>query len=205
MPNKDLIDILRKKSKGVELLRKIDIIKEKASPLLDRILITYPEYTTHNILHSEAVLTRINDLIPSNLKEELKSYEIFFLIASAYLHDIGMAELDYFGIPQDIKSNKEKLEEYIRDNHHKRAEEFISKNYDHFGISNLNQAQIIGRICRGHRKESLDDSSIFDSKQTYENQIINIPFLASVLRVSDELDLTFERIPLVVYEMGLIK
>ena len=200
----NLRDILGERPDGKDLLHEIDAIKEEAIPLLNIISITFPEFTPHNISHSETVLTRINDVIPDNLKEELNSYEIYFLIVGAYLHDLGMANLNNFDISENIRSDDEKLRLYIRDNHHIRSEKYIIGNYEKLKISDINQARIIGRICRGHRKESLDNDVLFDPRRTYKNKMINIPFLASVLRVCDELDLTFERIPLIVYEMDLI-
>ena len=205
MVNRDLRDILKEKPEGEVLLHEIKAIKNEAISLLERILITFDEYTPHDINHSETVLTRINLLIPDSLKEKLNSHEIYFLIISAYLHDLGMAKLNNFDIPENIKNKGEKLKAYIRDCHHIRSENYIIENYEKLKISNINQARIIGKICRGHRKESLDDKSLFDPKQTYMTETINVPFLASILRVADELDLTFERIPLIVYEMGLIK
>jgi hypothetical protein len=204
MGEKDLESILREKTGGDILLHEIEAIKNEAIPLLKEILVTFSEFTPHDMSHSELVLKRMNDVIPDSLKEELRSYEIYFLIVSAYLHDLGMAKLGYLDLPEALKNNSEKLKEYIRDNHNIRSEKYIIDNYNKLKISDINQARIIGKICRGHRKESLDNDILFDPRQTYKDEIINVPFLASILRVCDELDLTFERIPLIVYEMGLI-
>ena len=126
-------------------------------------------------------------------------------MVSAYLHDLGMADLDNLIIPEEISDNRAELIKYIREDHHVRSESYIIENYRKLNISDINQARIIGKICRGHRKDSLDDRTLFDPKQVYKNKTINIPFLASILRASDELDLTFERIPMIVYDMGLIR
>ncbi len=204
MANGNLIDILMQRSNGNDLLHEIEEIKDAATPLLNRIWLTFPEYTPHDTSHSEVVLTRINDIISSNLKEKLNNYEIYFIIVSAYLHDIGMADFDSLIIPEEIRGDKEKLKTFIRDNHHIRSEQFIIENFKNLKISDINKARIIGRICRGHRKERLNDTNLFDHKHAYKNETINIPFLAALLRISDELDLTFERIPLIIYELNLI-
>ena len=200
----DIESILKDRSEGSDLFNIAEIIKRETIPILESIKIYFPEYTPHDIDHSELVLKRINELIPDALKEDLKTYEIFFLIVSAYLHDLGMVDINPSKIPSKIKDDLEKKKKYIRDNHHIRSEDYIIENYKMLKIPDIQQARIIGRICRGHRKESLNNIKKFDPKQTYKNQIINVPMLASVLRLGDELDLTFERIRLIVYELGLI-
>lgn len=130
MVDQDLKEVLKNKPGGENLLFEIEVIKKEVAPLLDRILITFPGFTPHNISHSENVLARMQDIISDSLKENLNSYEIYFLIISAYLHDLGMVDLDNLTIPEDLKKDSEKLKKYIRDNHHKRSEEFIIENYE---------------------------------------------------------------------------
>ncbi len=83
MASKDIRDILKDKPEGNDLFNKTEAIKKEAIPFLERIIITFPEYTPHNIAHSEIIIKKINDVIPDTLKEALNSYEIYFLIASA--------------------------------------------------------------------------------------------------------------------------
>ena len=90
MAEKNIIEILRSKEDGDKLANRLEDIRLKAIPLLKKIGETFPEYTLHDIYHSENVITNLNLLIPDILKEKLNIYEIYFLIASAYLHDIGM-------------------------------------------------------------------------------------------------------------------
>ena len=90
MTEKNVIETLSSKTGGDKLANRLDDIKSKAIPLLKKIGETFPEYTLHDISHSENVLENFNLLIPDNLKDRLNIYEIYFLIASTYLHDIGM-------------------------------------------------------------------------------------------------------------------
>ena len=91
------------------------------------------------------------------------------------------------------KNNEEQFKNYIRDNHHLRSEKFVNENYDKLYIKDPHAARFIGMICRYHRnidfvkKESLDAYKV-----GFE---INIPFISLWLRIADELDLTFERLP----------
>jgi len=217
MGKKKLIEILRTKEKEDKLYHKLEEIKANAEPLLAKITETFPEYTIHNIKHSEKVLEKLDEIvIPDSLKQEMYVYEIFFLMASAYLHDIGMVDL-----PELIEKHKEEFEEFIRreklkepeisdeetkrmfirEHHHLRSEEYIVEHYEDFGIKkeDEHQARIIGKICKGHRKEDLSNKE-FDSDRSYKNETINEPMLSAFLRIADELDLDFERAPLIIYE-----
>ena len=51
------------------------------------------EFDMHNAKHSEGVLKIIEDLLGNNAKK-ISSYDLFSLIAVAYLHDCGMAVSD---------------------------------------------------------------------------------------------------------------
>jgi hypothetical protein len=95
---------------------------------------------------------------------------------------------------------KQLVQNSIRNIHHLRSEEFIVKNYKDLAISDEHQARIIGRLCRGHRKEDLYNRNLFEPDRIYKDSSINMPFLAALLRIGDELDLTFERAPIIVFE-----
>ncbi|MFB0544466.1 MAG: hypothetical protein ACETVN_02020, partial [Asgard group archaeon] len=159
------------------------------------------------------VIERFNLIIPDSLKKRLNAYEIYFLIASAYLHDIGMVDFEELRKEEELEKFGERerrrnpnviddqiLRDYIRENHHTRAEEYIEKNFKDLAVADEHQAEIIGRICRGHRKEDLNDKNLFEHDKTYDIETINVPLLAALLRIADELDLTFKRTPLIVYE-----
>lgn len=199
MANRSIIDVLQSKPNGDRLLFYLEGIKECASPILARIIETFPEYTSHGIQHSEAIIERLNSIIPDPLKEEFNEYEIYFLIASAYLHDIGMANIPELGGVCKFES-REDVQSYIRSNHHLRAEDFIKRNYNCLRIQDEHQARFIGRICRGHRECNLFDKGLFSPDQFYGSKQINVPLLASLLRIGDELDLTSERTPQIIYE-----
>lgn len=188
------MEVLKQKNDGIRLSNLLDNIKKNAIPFLSEIIVTFPEYTPHDIKHSENILSNLGIIIPDPLKEILDEYEIYFLIASAYLHDIGMRRDPTLegGSPEEIRAE-----------HHLRSETFILKNYSKLGIEDIHQAKIIGIICKGHRKEDLSNQRLFDPDYKYKTgHTINTALLAAFLRLGDELDLTFERIPLGIYEIS---
>lgn len=189
--------ILEKSDLGKELLSNIEIMREEIAPILEKITDLFTEYTKHDIEHSDKVIKLLDMLISDNLKSNLKEYNLYFLLCAAILHDIGMTIFDEEFEEEEVlklKNNPEELKEYIRDNHHVRSEKFIIRNYKNLHIQNEHQAYIIGKICRGHRKEDL---SQYDIDYKYLESTINMPLLAAFLRIADELDITFERIPLI--------
>jgi hypothetical protein len=217
MGAKKLIEILRKKEKGDKLFHKLEEIKAKAKPKLEEIAKTFPEYTIHDIRHSEKVLEILDEVvIPDSLKQKMGRYEIFFLIASAYLHDIGMVDLpelrkkykeefEKFTKEEKLKdreiSKKEVKRRFIRENHHLRSEEYIKEHFPDLDIENVHQARIIGRICKGHRKEDLNDKNSFKTDTYTIGVEINVPMLSAFLRIADELHIEFERAPFIIYEV----
>jgi hypothetical protein len=194
MPNEKIEQMLKRYEEGKTLSCDLEKIKLRAIPLLKKIAITFPEYTSHDIEHSERIIEQFNNLFSDKLKEKLNEYELYFFIASAYLHDIGMIKTK-----NDDSTDPEELKQIIRENHHIRSEDYIVTHYKELGIDNEHQANIIGRICRGHRKENLHDQKIFNSNKAYKNIPINIPFLSALLRISDEFDLSFNRVQELMY------
>ncbi len=208
MSDDRLMEILRSRDNGESLFNSLTGIRKKAEPLLSRITVTFPDYTKHDIGHSEQILKYLNLILPDTLKENLGSFEIFFLIAAAYLHDIGMVDLSSLTCEEEEPEHEHMghiNHEEIRENHHLRSEEFIVRNFKELSIDNAHEADIIGRICRGHRIENLHDEGLFKRDRIYRNEPVNVPLLVAFLRIADELDLTFERAPPIIYEHTSVK
>ena len=167
------------------LFNRLDEIEKLTRSILIYTVSKFPYYTPHNFKHSLNVEENLNWLVPDDKKMELNSHEIFFLIISSWLHDWGM-----------IGSANEEAEK-IRENHHVRTEENLEKFHDKIRLS-LNEGRIIGRICRGHRKENLLDPK-FDDLFFRSNIRVRIRFLSALLRIADECDVTENRVPEVLY------
>jgi hypothetical protein len=131
----------------------------------------------------------------------MKTYEIFFLLSASYVHDIGMCKLKELG-DGDTLSDVEK--DTIRRTHHKRIRELLERHPELFGLDDQ-EAIYIGRIAQGHRRVNLFDNREFRHNDSFKGQRINVPMLAAFLRLADELDITFERIPPFLYKHSLPK
>jgi len=186
--------------------------RKKIEPLLAKICETFPDYTVHDIRHSDSVVEILGWLIPKSLLESIDDYELFFILEAAYLHDVGMANfpelLQNNNEYEDYHSKKEKLgysedqiiQEYIREYHHLRSEEYTTKHYLELFLEDEFQSMIVGRICRGHR-DDLGNRDLYKNKEMYTNKgiCVNLCLLSAILKLADDLDLTFQRSPIEIY------
>lgn len=168
-----------------ELYGRLLKIEKIARSLLSYTQGKFPYYTPHDFSHSINVEENLNWIIPDNIKEKMNSHEIFFLIVAAWMHDWGM-----------VGKTDEKSEE-IRQSHHLRTEKNFEEMYDKLFLSE-HEGRIAGRICRGHTKEDLY-SEDFDDIVFGSNIRIRRRFLAALLRIADECDVTQNRTPEIIY------
>jgi hypothetical protein len=65
-----------------------------AGPLLERIPVTFRQYTEHNIGHSRNLISLMGKFIPTKTQKILNALEIAVLLLAAILHDLGMFVTD---------------------------------------------------------------------------------------------------------------
>lgn len=141
---------------------------------------TPPEYTFHGEEHCIEVASNLDRLIPNNTKETLNEEEIFVLLCAVIFHDYGMTQ------------NREK--------HNVISGDYIKNNYQNIYGINASQAEVIGFLCLAHRdyKEGSNTISTLNKIPNIfviQRNKIRVQFLASLLRLADELDTTFSRAP----------
>lgn len=180
---KKLRQVLRERNPNLDA--KLSEIEEKAKSVLTYTAAAFPYYTPHDFHHSSTVEENLNWLIPDAVKHELNEWEIFFLLVAAWLHDWGMV----------CKSGEDPKE--VREIHHRRTEDNFEKMHQLLGLDG-NQGRIIGRIARGHRAEDLR-GELFERQIYSANVHIDIRFLAAILRLADECDVTNSRVPEIIY------
>ncbi|UWG96429.1 HD domain-containing protein [Dehalobacter sp. DCM] len=156
-----------------------------------------PFYTTHGPEHCRAVESLIMKLIPRFA--ELKEEERFYLLASAWLHDIGMLR----SVANEFNTDKDQIEltdSEIRDRHHLTSEKYIYEYYDRCGLehklNNTNHTEdkeIIGKICRYHRKR--EDINECARTLPIRYEAYHVQLLAAFLRLADALHIDSSRAP----------
>lgn len=177
------------------------LVEEYAPRLLNRIIINNSVFTLHNFNeHCFDIYKIISDvLLDSNLifsgKYSLSQTELYILNLAVLFHDIGMSESYIVG----------------REDHSIRSAEFIEKEWENkvsvFAkccLLNDNEIEALKYIIIAHSdikngsippEENGLYSSNLDKKIWDRNsKLIRTRFLAGVLRVADELDITSERL-----------
>lgn len=185
--------------------------------VLQRILSNYkllfPEYTDHSELHSITVIQFCNTLIGKQLNR-LNKNEIYVLLAGCYFHDTGMGitKRDFEAFSREIdfgdyfeKHPNATVSEQIRDFHNEYSGRFIRKYAALFEFPSKAHLDAVIQISRGHRKTDLKDESIYPIRLlTPDGDAICLPYLAALLRLADEIDVTADRSSKLLYDLESI-
>ncbi|OYT64769.1 hypothetical protein B6V00_05390 [ANME-1 cluster archaeon ex4572_4] len=137
-------------------------------------------YTLHDDRHSERVEGELYELLPDEQFRKLSSEERFLLLASAWLHDIGMIP-DLFG-----EEDKRLTEIEVRETHQERSERYINSTavWPVLGLR-PEETTSLGIICRYHRKT--EDLRKCNEKIPIPGGQIRTRLLAAYLRIADAL------------------
>ncbi len=152
-----------------------------------------PKFDTHaGETHIRQVIKNLDFLIPDKVKKKISSKELHLLLVAIWLHDIG--KIPEFNSSRSIK-------EQLAD-HANKSFEYIRKSYASFHLDEK-EGLIVAYIVRGH---GLIDLSILpEEKGLGTGDVINIRSLAAVLRLADELDIGYGRVPEIIKLLSGIK
>jgi len=174
---------------GGEWPRSLDGIRAAAETIWQRPLHRY--YTDHSVNHSERVIEKLSKLTNDLMDSSISSTEVYVLLASAYLHDIGMQDERFKGCDLD----------QIRIHHHELTRKIITnRSFDQssekipLGLE-LVPAEIVHTIAcvaEAHRQTNLRENRYREF--VYGDQKIRPRLLAALLRLADELDIDCRRV-----------
>lgn len=187
----------RSKAKSATLKDAIYLVK----PLLTEYSTRFIAFDDHSITHSMRVLNNANKLIDENI-DRLNTEEIFIFLLACYAHDLGMGiNDDYYKKHYDEAVDKE----YLKKHPNATATQLIRKFHNEFSailIPELNSYQhqlsedeesALALLCKSHRNYDLTDRKLFPTDLKVDDTTINMAYLAPLLRLADELDLSDER------------
>lgn len=147
--------------------------------------LSIPFYTTHGPIHNEAIINLLLELMPRDFRTKLVELERFLLLVSAWIHDIGMLDLDFF------------QEQYrphdVRKEHHRRSARWLQNEAAGLGLCTA-EADIVTFMIVMHRKKEFlleCPESMFVGSQK-----VNVRFLAALLRIADALHIDESRAPM---------
>jgi translation initiation factor 2B subunit (eIF-2B alpha/beta/delta family) len=130
-----------------------------------------PWYTFHDVSHTRKVEEMLFYLIPESRRGLLSEEEWFYLLASTWLHDVGMI-LNLFGPKENFRQ--------VRDEHHERSARYIEAHRASLGLDSFEGAKV-SEICRYHRKRY----DINECEPEVGN--VRLRLLAAYLRLADAL------------------
>jgi len=146
---------------------------------------TYP-YTPHDVTHCKKVEELLIELIPADrMKDLLSEEERFLLIASAWLHDIGMNPDLYRDKKDSNVRNKEKLAKWnksVRDTHAERSARYVEDKKGELNLTD-DECDIIKKMCLLHRQKTYKELE----QQPWEISTIRVQLLIAYLRLADAL------------------
>lgn len=141
-------------------------------------------YTGHSERHSMAVEANIHRLIPGDKFMLLSELECFYLLGSAWLHDIGM----FIHAMRECSLSGEE----IRYKHHELSQKLICEDYVRLGVEE-GDADIFGKLAYYHRRKApLEECPEYS---TGNGKGIRLRLLAAYLRLADGLDIDQTRVP----------
>ena len=181
--------------------------------ILSNYKLLFPEYTDHSELHSLTVIQFCNTLIGEQLNR-LNKNEIYVLLSGCYFHDTGMGitQKDFEAFSREIdfgdyfeKHPNASPAEQIRDFHNEYSGLFVRKYADLFEFPSKAHLDAVMQISRGHRKTDLKEESIYPIRlPTPDGDTLCLPYLAALLRLADEIDVTAARNSKLLYDLEAI-
>lgn len=144
-------------------------------------------YTSHGLEHCQAVEDLIHRLIPRDCYTQLREKERFYLLAAAWLHDIGMLSTVVAKVWGEQLDDNE-----IRRCHHTTTAEFIRVCWHECGVKERDRF-FLAELCRFHRKRE-------DLREAPEMMLVHqseyrFRLLAAYLRLADALHVDLSRVP----------
>ncbi len=167
----------------------------------DRLL---PWFTNHNHEHSEEVIHLLGQILKpiENNSEFLNENELFILLASAYLHDIGMQYLK--NEQKAIDSLTKEDYNLIRKRHAEESYNIIRKpvqkilERDDFHLPKIEEIYLhsIALISKGHSTDFFNEAinEFKANPHTPKNRPMRGELLTAILLIADELDLQCKRV-----------
>ena len=170
----------------------------------------FPEFTDHTNLHSLSVIDFSNQLIGDQL-QRMNADEIYALLMGCYLHDTGMGitmkDYQLFSDQLDFGDyfethSRENYPAIIRDFHHEYSGLFIQKYQMLFEFPSEAHRWAVMQIARGHRRTDLLDEGEYPlSFHLPDGNTMCLPYLAALIRLADEIDVTTARNPILLYDI----
>jgi hypothetical protein len=180
-PQKKFNELLKEKDK--DLWETLEEIKRRG--LSEWIPLLHFDRGSHaGYPHLLNVEENVNRMVTDEIKETFSAGEIFLLLSSIFLHDIG----------RTVEKINEK-----NTKHHELSKDIINKCWAELGLPNEKIAEYCGIIVDSHRdsgkknNEKIKELKKYGSVSLAKYGRLRIPLIAALLRIADETDDSWTR------------
>ena len=181
--------------------------------ILSNYQLIFPLFTDHTELHTLNIIEFCNKLIGDQISK-LNADEIYCILMGCYFHDTGMGishhDFEEFSKQIDfgdyfLTHDKNDYPEIVRNFHNEYSALFIRKYAKFFEFPSEEHLFAIAQISRGHRKTNLFDEKEYPVALKVPNgHTICLPYLAALVRLADEIDVTASRNSEAIYDLSKI-
>ena len=181
--------------------------------ILSNYKLIFPDFTDHTDLHTLNIIEFCNNLIGEQI-DKLNADEMYVLLLGCYFHDTGMgiSHNDFEEFSKQINfgnyfdnHSRDNYPEIVRNFHHEFSGLFLRKYAKFFDFPSEEHLFAIIQISRGHRKTDLNDEKEYPlNLKVPGGNTICLPYLAALVRLADEIDVTASRNSKAIYDLSKI-
>ena len=181
--------------------------------ILSNYKLIFPDFTDHTELHTLNIIEFCNNLIGEQI-DKLNADEMYVLLLGCYFHDTGMgishADFDEFSKQINFGNyfdthSRDNYPEIVRNFHQEFSGLFLRKYAKFFEFPSEEHLFAIIQISRGHRKTDLNDEKEYPlNLKVPSGNTICLPYLAALVRLADEIDVTASRNSKAIYDLSKI-
>jgi hypothetical protein len=178
-----------------KLLESMDRVEQEVRAAWDPIYL--PWFTDHSANHSRRVAEyalELSYLFSLQGCPALAPFERYILYVSAWLHDLGMNDVELS--PRPLGEMTREDFERVRHQHPERTKVRVLSGDGAFGLPSGDPAlaEVVAFTARAHGTSYYDDSvQVLKGMTRIRNENVRGPLLAALLLMADELDLHYER------------
>jgi hypothetical protein len=203
-PNEDkdhpLIEALR--SRNLALAKQAGQLISEANRILEYTLSTFSSGTDHTARHTNAVEQIGSMFLPDPFLADITDHELFLLALACHYHDMAMA-----GTEADERSVESR--EQVRKEHAITIGEKIKEKWLELGFVDQQTAEVLGKVCRGHRPKKVDGVANWNELNPDEilgvGIVVRVRLLAALIYAIDELHIGADRAPVKVQNWRQIR
>lgn len=191
-----------KRLEGTKFKDNFENLVNYVAPILDRgPSLSDIGFTPHDFSHHvKDIYSLLDKMIPEAFYNKYKAGEnVFVLLVGTLFHDIGMTK----EWSDEVRAKHSRIgrEEFLEPFKDNKTDSVIKQNIE------ARYSKYIGDIIYAHSDIKLNDGSEIETFREIYNEYesldystggkqeeINVPFLAALVRLADELDITYERI-----------